>query len=117
MILELYVRNDEPHYSYQTDLDGETYGFELRWNTRDSGWYLTIRDAEENVLLAGIRLVVGFPLLRRFRDFRLPPGELEAVDTNTTGQAADPGLADLGQRVLLVYTSPEDLPEGYGVAV
>jgi hypothetical protein len=116
-VQQLYVTSGESRFSFQTELDGKVYGFDLHWNTRDEAWYLTILDSDDEVLLAGLKLVVSFPLISRFRSFDLPPGELEAVDTNTTTAEVDPGLDDLGQRVLLIYTPPEDLPEGYAVAV
>lgn len=95
------LRNDLPDYSFQIELDGKTYGLRLRLNQRDGSWYFDVRDAEDTVLVAGRRLVIGLPLLRRYTDERLPPGELLAVDSSGANEEAGP--ADLGARVRLFY--------------
>lgn len=107
----LPLRPDLPHYLFQVELEGRTYTLELRWNERAAGWFLSVLTADEVPILQGRRVVVGFPLLARFRDFRLPPGELEAIDT--TGAGRDPGLTELGARVQLMYTDSTSLPAEY----
>lgn len=76
MALELPLRTDVEHFSYSLELDGSTYGFELKWNARagDTGaWFVTVSDASGVVLVAHRRLVVDFPFLARFRsDAGLP---------------------------------------------
>lgn len=110
-VQQLPLYPSEPHYSYQVELDGRIYGFEFHWNGRSAAWYLTVRTAAGEALVAGQRLVVGSTFFTSLVDFRLPPGELELVDT--TGKQVDPTLDDLGRRVLLVYTPVADLPAGY----
>jgi hypothetical protein len=107
----LPLRTDLPHYLFSVELEGRTYTVELRWNERAAGWFLSLLTADEVPIVQGRRVVVGFPLLARTRDFRLPPGELEAIDT--TGSGRDPGLTELGARVQLMYTDSADLPAGY----
>lgn len=99
--LALPIDSSSPHYEFQTTLDGTTYGFEFRWNTRASAWFFSILDSAGNYLLSELRLIVGFPLAERTRNENLPPGILIASDT--TGGGADPGLNDLGSRVKLIY--------------
>lgn len=89
------------HSTFQTDMDGVTYGLETRWNERAQGWFLRIFDAEGNELLSAVRIVVGFFLAKRSSDPRMPPGVIVAMDTS--GQDLDPGLTDLGARVQLLY--------------
>lgn len=100
-----------PHHTFQIELEGNPYRFEFMWNTRALSWFMSIRDASGNTVIAGRRIVVGRPLLKRFKDTRLPPGEILAVDT--TGRYEEPGETDLGQRVVLAYVESTDLPEGY----
>jgi hypothetical protein len=92
---------DAPWYEYETDLEGQTYALEFEWNDREGTWHLNIKDASGNLLAAGIRVVTGYPLLAGRNDPRLPPGQIEAVDTTGAGQ--DPGRMDLGSRVKLLY--------------
>lgn len=106
----LPLRPDLPHYRFEVELDGVAYGIELRWNMRAEGWMMTLSTPEGDVLLRR-RVVLGFPLTARYRDLRLPAGELEAIDTEGTG--VEPGLRDLGGRVLILYTDAESLPDTF----
>lgn len=99
--------NTRPHYTMQVELDGTTYGLELQWNFREEAWYLSLADSDGNPINAGVKLVVGFPLLTRSKDARAPGGFFQAQDT--TGGDSDPGFADLGGRVQLYYFSAGEL--------
>lgn len=109
-VIELPLRPDLPHYSFSLELEGRAFVFVFRWNARAAAWLFDVSDAEGNLLLAGRRLVLDWPLLARFTDPRLPRGELVAQDT--TGKRAAPGLADLGARVKVLYFDAADLPAG-----
>ena len=111
MATELPLRSDSAHFSFQIELEGTTFGFEFRWNGRDASWYFTLLDAEGTPLLAGLRVVVRHLYLWRYRYFNLPKGELEFVDTTDADE--EPGLTDLGTRVLGLYTPSTEFPEGY----
>ena len=94
-------RTDLASYSFTTDLEGTTYVFDFYWNDRAVGWFFNIKDSASNYILAGVRVVLGFPLAGRSGKSTMPPGVLMAVDT--TGQNIEPGLNDLGGRVQLLY--------------
>lgn len=101
------LRNGLPFFDVQAQLDGVTYTLELRWNVRATAWFLNVLDeAEQNVFLAGLKLVANFPLAA-YVTGRSPPGALVCVDTS--GQGADPGLNDLGARHQLLYYSKAEL--------
>lgn len=102
------VRAGVPHFREEVELDGVTYGLEFRWNERANGWFMSLSDAEGDVLLSGIRLVIDWPLLARFKGERLPRGHLVVVDTS--GAGLDPGLHDFGtQRQLLYFDASEPI--------
>lgn len=93
-----------PHFTFQCDLDGVTYGFEFEWNERVGAWFMSIYDVNGTPLLSSLRVVVGFPLAARSRYMTaMPPGAFVATDTS--GQNQDPGLSDLGNRVQILYFS------------
>jgi hypothetical protein len=92
-------------YSLRCQLSGRTYGLEFRWNARDASWSFVISDATGNVL-ASKKIVVGFPLLVHAMNQRLPYGEFAALDT--AGGNKDPGLTELGGRVLFTFTDVAD---------
>jgi hypothetical protein len=103
-VVTLPTRTDGyPAYDFEVELDGRAYVCVLRWNEREGSWYLSLLDADRVDIVAGVRVVVDWDLLRRVVDARRPPGVLIAVDTTSAGE---PGLTDLGGRVLLTY---EDL--------
>lgn len=107
MSVVIPLSSDTDHFSFTVELDGTTYGFEWLWSYRDSAWYFSIDDANGNRLLSHRKAVVSFPLLSRFQIAALPKGTLMLQDTSR--QLADPGLTDLGNRVLLVYFSPGEM--------
>lgn len=93
-------------YSFRIPLDGQSFAFEFMWNARGSFWSFVLSAADGTPLLHR-RVIVGFPLTGRFTDPALPAGELVAVDTR--GTDLDPGLADLGARVQLLYLTADEV--------
>ncbi len=96
-----------PRYSEIVPLDGIEYLFDFAWSERESCWYFDLSDQDENPIAQLVRVVVSFPLLRRFRDARLPPGFLYAADTSGAGRDVE-AQGDLGARVLLCYLTSDD---------
>jgi hypothetical protein len=92
------------HYSQQVTLDGVTYILEFAWNRRAERWFMSISDGE-GPIATGMKVVADRPLLTYVSNTRRPPGELMALDTS--GGEIDPGLHDLGDRVLLMYREVE----------
>jgi len=111
VVVELPCRTDVPAYDFEIDLDDRSFLLVFHWNDRAAAWFFSITSADGDLLVAGRRVVVDFPLLSRFRDNRLPSGEIVAVDTS--GEQRNPGIADLGARVKLLYFAAEDLPAAF----
>lgn len=100
--LVLPARTDGvPFYSFEVDLEDRSYAFELRWNERDAGWYLSVSSPDGTSLVSGRRVSVGASLLGESANEALPPGTLIAIDT--TDSDTDPGRDELGSRVVLIY--------------
>lgn len=95
------------HYVFTTELDGATFELELLWVERTPAWYLSVSLEDGTRLLSSRRLVLGTGITFRYKNPRLPKGDFWLFDT--TGQDAEPGLYDLGARVLLLYGAAEDL--------
>lgn len=106
-------------YRQTTSLDGQDYIFRFRWNQREAEWFFSIADAEDDPIVEGLKVTVQLPLLRLVVDSRRPPGVLLALDTQAVEAdlqtektlARDPGIADLGDRVALLYFSEAELVE------
>lgn len=93
-------------FTQKTTLDGKDYVLSFAWNQRESRWYLTIYDHEDNVLQGAVKVIADFPLTRRIASSdTAPPGVLMAVDLTDAGDP--PTRDDLGSRVILVYYDAE----------
>lgn len=95
------LRSDLTDYEFGITLDRINYVLRFVWNTRERAWYFDISTEDAEPIVMGSKLVVDAALARRSQDPRRPPGYLIAVDTS--GRHADPGIADLGARVQLLY--------------
>jgi hypothetical protein len=106
--LQIDTNTAATFFTQIVQLEGVEYLFQFLWSDREACWYLNLSDQDENLLCAGIRIVIGWPLLRRCQwDLRTPPGLLMCVDM--TGQNVEIATAtDLGTRVLMFYTTSDD---------
>lgn len=103
--LELPVERTLPSFSYQVQLDGTIYTLRYTFNDRMGKWFLDLRTEIGDPIVEGIPIVSDWDLFGRFRDDRLPPGNLFAFDTS--GLSVDPGRYDLGERVSMIYEEEE----------
>ena len=99
--LQIPVRSDIPAYEFQIELEQQLYFLLFSYNDREGRWFLDILDSLQSPIVRGIKLLTGWPVVSRFQDTRLPPGEFFMLDT--AGQNKDAGRDDLGTRVLMIY--------------
>lgn len=95
-------------FYFTSDLDGENYEFRFKYNSREERWYLDLLDNEGNVVRAGMKVVVNWPVLLRMMELNRPPGEILFI--NTQDRAEDPGLDELGVDAVLTYVEEGSLP-------
>lgn len=100
-LIELPLRNDVPAFTFQTDLDGTTYTFKFRYNSRMDRWAFDILTANEDPIVSGVLVVTGTLLLERFSDPRLPQGDMLVL--NKADENASPGRDDLQKNVFILY--------------
>lgn len=105
-------------YRQVTTLDGRDYVLRFLFNEREDKWYLSVADESDVSIVHGIKIVPLVSLLRKVTDARRPPGVLMARDMTgadvdfSAGEKIvdlDPGLNDLGGRVLLFYFAEDEL--------
>jgi hypothetical protein len=96
----------EPRWEMQADLSGKRYRFSVSHNVRQNAWTMSIYDTNRELLIAGICLVPGVDLLKKFRASSpgLPPGELTLFDKEGKPQTAEVTRDNLSSRFALVYT-------------
>ena len=88
-------------YEFSTQLNGVSYRIGVRWNARDSAWYLDFYDAQGAPIVNGLKVVLGTHIGRRVAHPLFRDGVLVARDLS--GQGKPPGFYDLGARVALLY--------------
>ena len=102
------IEQESPYFRLTTELDGISYSLSFRWNGRAGQWVLDLGDGDGNVIKAGIRCVLGVPLLYQYQGQPgVPAGFLVFVDTTNANR--DMEYADLGRRVVLTYVPAADM--------
>lgn len=108
-------RSDLTYYEMQLTLDLVAFDLVFRWNERDETWYMSIYDpnvAEQSdgsrtPIIGQIPILVGSLLLSTYSRRDRPLGDFLAIDTQ--GEDHDPGILDLGSRVVFLYFSNAEL--------
>ena len=96
-----------PSFTEEITLDGTPYKVSFNWNTRGEYWTVSFTDREENVLAAGIKLVLEYELIADYPDRGLPPGHLYVIDTTNSKEPI--GRNDFhNERALTLVYIPED---------
>jgi hypothetical protein len=90
-----------PFFSERVTLGTRDYVLRFLWNQREAKWYLSIADQSGVAIVSGLKVVADFPINRLVVDDRAPAGTIMAMDLS--GEGRDPGLVDLGRRVLLIF--------------
>lgn len=101
------LQDGTARYKQTTLLDGVSFVLNFDWNARDEYWYLSIHDSEDNPIASciGMRLVVGWPILKGVTDDNRPAGELMLIGPNESL----PDLEGLGGDHFLVYIPEADV--------
>jgi hypothetical protein len=94
----------DPAQNFTTQLGAVKYYLEVKYNSRSGVWTLDLYDdATRAVIALGLPIVLGQDLLEPY-NFGI--GSLVAIDLNAT--STDAGADDLGTRVALFWTSPDE---------
>lgn len=96
-----------PNYRVGTALNGTNVVLDIRWNGRDEAWYMDISTEDGTVIRYGIKVVLGAVLGGRVTSASFPRGYMFAADL--TGKGQDAGLDDMGDRVQVMFFSPEEV--------
>lgn len=95
------TRTDLEDYEIEVELTAVSFLLRFTWNYREEFWFMTVSDADSNIVAAGIKIVISKPLLLEVPGTAKPDGNLIAIDTS--GEDVEAGLNDLGERVLLMW--------------
>jgi hypothetical protein len=96
-----------PAFSFEIALEGSTYRLAFIWNTRHEYWTMDLKDRQGNILIGGIKLVINYEILFRYRRGDVPPGAIVPLDI--TGRLERIGRNDLGTNVKLIYLTADEV--------
>jgi len=96
----------ESDYKQIVPLSGVDYEVALRWNGRDRRWFFSLSAMTGEKIISGQRVVANWPLTYPGKDLPYPPGIIMAMGSEENG--TDPGLSELGERVVLMYLEDFD---------
>lgn len=97
----LPIDGEDKNYEFKCDFDGVIYTLNVRYNSRMDRWILDIKTVDDEYILMGIPLLIGTDFIARFKDSRLPHGQLFIV--NIPDQYTDAGEDELGTDALVFY--------------
>lgn len=95
------IRSDITDYIQKTELEGTVYTFGFHYNERFEAWTMDILTSAEEPILMGIPVHINWPLLRQYKDSRLPPGILFAI--NIEEENTPPNESNFGSAIQLLY--------------
>lgn len=97
--------------TYTVVLDGTQFRLEYQWNSREEHWTLNLRDIDDNLLCAGLKLVPWLGLLRNHPQAVLPLGDLLLVDEEQSFGMSNsrPSTTNFGTKYNLYYLTQADL--------
>lgn len=100
---EIPLRTDLPAYTQEVVLSGSVYQIGISYNARMQRWLMDIMDSTGAMMLAGIPLLVSFPLTDQYigRIAGFPTGQFIVIDE--TGAERNPTRDTLGVDIKLIY--------------
>lgn len=98
-----------PSQTFQTVLNGKAVKFAFQFNERSGFWGFNLLTVDDEPIIMGTKVTLRNDLLGRFQDPRIPDGIFIAVDLD--GDPTPPTQTELGERVVISFTSSEEIAE------
>jgi hypothetical protein len=98
---------DYNDFVVEAELDEVTYFVRLSWNSHAQAWFLSLENANNDLLLSGVRIVTNALLLSQYHHLEIPGGELIAVAVDDRTEIGRNDL--INGQVELVYMSSDEL--------
>jgi len=96
-----------PFYRIGVTLNDTRYLMDVRWNVRDSAWYMDLYESDETPIAYGLKLVIGVYIGRRVKHSLFQNGAF--LVKSLDGSGLDMGFDDVGTRAELRYYTSYDL--------
>lgn len=107
MAQQLPLIPSEANYEFSTVLDDVPYIVGVRWNGREGKWYMDLFEEDGTAIRRGMAVVLGTLIGGRSASAKFPEGTFSANDLS--GDDADAGFDDLGERVQVWFVPESDI--------
>lgn len=99
------------YFDLTITLEGVDYLLTFAWSTREACYRMTITDPTTgDDLVTGVKLVSSWPLLHKYTEPRLPPGELIVQANGSNDGPAQLGQLGISSPWTLTYIPSDLLP-------
>lgn len=88
-------------------LESSSYVFQYNYNSRGDYWTMTISDTEDNILIAGVKVVLDYELITSWPGRNLPEGYLLPIDSTESAVRIDRN--NLGDTVDNIYLEEDEV--------
>ena len=99
---------DTPRASFRVTLDGSDYTVRLDYHERQDRYFLALDDASGAIIVAGVKLVANWSVLRGVVNANRPPGMLYVMPSTSDD---GPGFNGLGRGFSLLYFDAAEVAE------
>lgn len=100
-IYSIELTADTTDQLFDVELSGNPYTLRVLWNERGGYFSLSVLEYRGDMILENVKMVKDYPLLGRFKDTRLPDGDLYFVDQK--GKNARPIYESVGTGDYVLY--------------
>jgi len=106
-VRELAIINQGPeYYEFSSNFDGVRYYLVFNYNRRNDTWYMDLKDATRQTLLAGLACLTDTQfLVTRFGLDNVLWADGEILISDSTGEGEDPSYLNFGAEVSAFYLS------------
>ncbi len=94
----------------EVELDGLTFFLRLSWNGEAQQWVLSVENAYNELIVAGVAVVPDTRLLAAYRHLAVPPGELVALAPDRRDAISRSALPS--GDVALLYITADEVADG-----
>jgi len=87
MAQRIPLNTTSAYYRHTTTIGIYNYDLEFKYNTRESSWYLSISNNDNELLLSSLKLLPGFNIIKKYaykRENKLFENPLVLINLNTT---------------------------------
>jgi hypothetical protein len=106
MAFVIPVQEGLTFFTFDIEIDGRLYNWEVYWNEREETWYFDLFDEDQIAIITGVKLVINYNLLSSYADARIPAGAIMFLNENDN---VVPTADNLGVDFNIYYFTEEEV--------